>query len=102
MFITKASKAEPLGHILVPLNDILIADSKLTSGSKSAVIHNTAYVISEKDATRKLGAIRYKLRMRKTLAEALKWYKEKIDLEAVNSEKILESAQTKTGTATSN
>lgn len=36
--------------------------------------------------------------MRKTLIEALKWYKEKTALEAINSEKILEN----TGKATTN
>lgn len=57
VFVTKAAKAEPLGHVLVPLNDILIADSKLTPGSKSAVIMSTGYIVSEKDVTRKIGMI---------------------------------------------
>ena len=36
--------------------------------------------------------------MRKTLSEALKWYKEKTALEAVNSEKIIENVQIKNTT----
>lgn len=41
--------------------------------------------------------------MRKTLSEALKWYKEKSQLEAINSEKIVENMQSKgTTTATQN
>ena len=91
IFITKAAKAEPLGFVTIPLNDLIISDSKLTSGSKSAVVHNTGYIVSAKDPSRKLGMIRFKLRMRKTLAEALKWYKEKQALDAVNSEKIVDN-----------
>lgn len=83
VFITKTTKAEPLGFIYVPLNDLLIAESKLTKGSKSSIIHSMAYIVSAKDPTKKLGQLRYKIRMRKTLAEALKWFKEKKDLETV-------------------
>ena len=39
--------------------------------------------------------------MRKTLAEALKWYKEKISLDAINSEKIVSNMQTTTTGAAS-
>lgn len=99
--MTKASKAEPLGHVLIPLNDILLADSKLTPGSKSSVINSSGYVVSEKDPSRKIGMIWFKLWMRKTLSEALKWYKEKISLDAINSEKIVSNMQTTTTGAAS-
>jgi len=45
----------------VPLNDLIISESKLTKGSKSAVIHNVAYIISSKDPSKKLGSLRYKI-----------------------------------------
>lgn len=83
VFVTKSTKAEPLGFIYVPLNDLIISESKLTSGSKSSIIHNVAYVVSAKDPSKKIGQLRYKIWMRKTLAEALWWFKEKKDLEAV-------------------
>jgi len=46
--------------------------------------------MSSKDPSKKLGQLRYKIWMRKTLAEALRWFKEKLDLEAVQSDKIVE------------
>lgn len=61
VFITKATKAEPLGFILIPLNDLIISESKLSKGSKSAVIHNVSYIMSAKDPSKKLGQLRYKI-----------------------------------------
>jgi len=55
--------------------------------------------VSSKDPSKKLGVIRFKLRMRKTLSEALKWYKEKTTLEAINSEKIVEKTTATSTTA---
>jgi len=57
VFITRATKAEPLGFIYIPLVDLLVSESKLTQGSKSSIIHNVSYIVSAKDPSKKLGSL---------------------------------------------
>jgi hypothetical protein len=83
IFLLKAQKAEAIAFAEITLLELLETDDKLTDGSKSIVHHNKVSVFSSKDTTKRLGQIKYKLRMRKSLKAALKWYKEHIELDSL-------------------
>ena len=89
IFLSKAQRAEPIGTAFIYLRDLVEVESRPANTSKQQVIHSFAQVCSVKDNRVRIGAIKYKIRMRKSLKEALRWYNEKNDL-LIQPERILD------------
>lgn len=77
IFWSKAQRAELIGSGHILLRDLIAADHRMTEGSKTAVISNICHIQSVKDKSVRIGTVGYKLRMRKSLSEAMRWYREK-------------------------
>ena len=79
VFLAKAQRAEPIGFANILLRDLLESNttSIQTDSNRQPVIKQITNIISIKDNRVRIGSFSYKIRMRKPMNEALRWYKEK-------------------------
>ncbi len=79
VFLAKAQRAEPIGFANILLRDLLESNttSIQTDSNRQPVIKQITNIISIKDNWVRIGSFSYKIRMRKPMNEALRWYKEK-------------------------
>ena len=89
VFLSKAQKVKKIGFANITLREIVERDYDTMDGMKTPVISGIINISSSADPSLRIGVIKYKMRMRKTLNEALKWFREKNELNiAQRSKKV--------------
>ena len=89
LFLNKSQKVKKIGFANVTLREIIERDYDTIEGTRTPIITGIININSSANPSLRIGSIKYKMRMRKSLNEALRWYKEKNDLNtAQRSKKI--------------
>lgn len=77
LFLNKSQKVKKIGFANVALRELIERDYDTIEGMKSPIITGVININSSADPSLRIGVIKYKMRMRKSLNEALRWYREK-------------------------
>lgn len=89
LFLNKSQKAKKIGFANVALRELIERDYDTMEGMKSPIITGLININSSANPSLRIGMIKYKMRMRKSLNEALRWFREKHDLNtAMRSKKV--------------
>ena len=87
LFINKSQKVKKIGFANIALRELIERDYDTAHGMKSPIINGIININSSANPSLRIGSINYKMRMRKSLNEALRWFKEKSDLNTVQRSK---------------
>jgi hypothetical protein len=88
IFINKAQRVQKIGFGNVALRELIERDYDTMEGMKAPVINGLINIMSSANPSLRIGSIKYKMRMRRSLNEALKWYREKNDLTVAEPGKV--------------
>ena len=86
VFVSKAQAAEHIGTCKILLRD-LIDQEEVTAaaGYRTKSISSMVNIQSLRDENLVIGVLRFKMKMRKSISEALKWFREKEELSAIST-----------------
>lgn len=84
--MSKAQQAEHIGTCKVLLRD-LIDQEEVTAaaGYRTKSISSMVNIQSVRDDNLVVGVLKFKMKMRKSISEALKWFREKEELSAIST-----------------
>ena len=80
LFLNKAQRVKKIGFANIVLRELIERDYDTADGMKSPIITGIINIMSSANPALRIGSIKYKMRMRKSLNEALRWFREKNDL----------------------
>ena len=80
LFLNKSQRVKKIGFANIVLRELIERDYDTPDGMKSPVITGIINIMSSANPALRIGSIKYKMRMRKSLNEALRWFREKNDL----------------------
>jgi len=87
VFVNKAQKVKKIGFANIILRELIEKDYDTMEGMKSPIITGIINIMSSANPSLRIGSIKYKMRMRKSLNEALRWFREKHDLNVAQRSK---------------
>jgi len=80
LFLNKSQRVKKIGFANIVLRELIERDYDTADGMKSPIITGIINIMSSANPALRIGSIKYKMRMRKSLNEALRWFREKHDL----------------------
>ena len=80
LFLNKSQRVKKIGFANIVLRELIERDYDTPDGMKSPVITGIININSSANPALRIGSLKYKMRMRKSLNEALRWFREKNDL----------------------
>lgn len=69
-----------LGYGKIPLSELLDSEIGVSSNNNSRVVNSVCSIFYKKDENLLIGHVHYKMRMRQSMLESLKWFREKMRL----------------------
>lgn len=87
LFLNKSQKVKKIGFANITLRELIERDYDTLEGMKSPIITGIININSSANPALRIGSIKYKMRMRKSLNEALRWFREKHDLNTAQRSK---------------
>jgi hypothetical protein len=87
LFINKSQKVRKIGFANIALRELIERDYDTLDGMKTPIITGIININSSANPSLRIGSIKYKMRMRKSLNEALRWFREKNELNTAQRSK---------------